>query len=131
MGEQHEDAVRTIFERFAALDPDPALELFHDEIEWTPPQDEPETGTVRGKAQVMGFILHWMDAFDGFRAEPHDFTVVGEAVVVPVRISGRMKGSGAEVAIEEATVFWFEEDKVREVRSFRTMEEALQAARAR
>lgn len=67
-------------------------------------------------------------AFDDFRPKPLEFIDGGGCVVVPMRITGRMRGGGAEVAIEETIVFWVRDGKIAEVREFRTKPEALEAA---
>jgi ketosteroid isomerase-like protein len=59
---------------------------------------------------------------------PLEYIDAGEAVVIPLHVSGKMHGSGAEVANEEAMVFWLREGKVVEVREFRHKSEALKAA---
>jgi ketosteroid isomerase-like protein len=128
MAEEPASIAREIFECFAANDPDSALELMHEDIEWTPPQDEPETGTLHGREGVMGIVLQWSHAFEDFRATPLEFVSGEDCVVVPVQISGRGKGTGAEVTIEETMVFWVREGKVSKQRAFRTKAEALKAA---
>jgi ketosteroid isomerase-like protein len=126
-----EDVVAVVRKMFAAMDaedPDTALELFHDDVEWHPARDEPETGMLKGKDAVVGLLLQWADAFDDFQPQPLEFIDGGECVVVPMRITGRMRGSGAEVAIEETIVYWLRDGKVAEVREFRTKDEGLAAA---
>jgi ketosteroid isomerase-like protein len=126
-----EDAVtivRKVFKAMESNDPDTALALYHDDIEWHPAEDEPETATLHGKEAVVGLLLQWATAFDDFRPEPLEFIDGGGCVVVPMRITGRMRGSGAEVAIEETIVFWIRDGKIAEVREFRTKPEGLEAA---
>lgn len=128
MAEQAESIAREIFECFVSNDPDSALALMHEDIEWTPPQDEPETGTVHGTEGVMGIVLQWSHAFDDFRVQPLEFVSGSECVVVPVQVSGRGKGTGAEVTIEETMVFWVRDGKASKMRAFRTKAEGLDAA---
>jgi ketosteroid isomerase-like protein len=126
-----EDAIRIVREMFAAMaanDPDTALALLHEDVEWTPAQDEPETGTLHGKDEVTGLLLQWSAAFDDFNPQPLEFIEGEGCVAVPLHITGRMKGSGAEIAIEETIVYWIREGKVGEVREFRTKAEGLAAA---
>jgi uncharacterized protein len=131
VGTMAEDTVailRRMFEAFGANDPDTALALFDDDIEWHPPSDEPDTGAMHGKDAVMGFLLQWFTAFEDFRTEPLEFIGGEECVVVPQRMTGRIKGSSAEVAIDETHVFWMRDGKITEVRGFRTTPEALAVA---
>jgi ketosteroid isomerase-like protein len=126
-----EDAVTIVRQAFEAMesnDPDTALALYHDDVEWHPAADEPETATLHGKEAVVGLLLQWATAFDDFRPEPLEFIDGGGCAVVPMRVTGRMRGSGAEVAIEETIVFWIRAGKIAVVREFRTKPEALEAA---
>jgi ketosteroid isomerase-like protein len=128
MAEDPVTVARTMFEGFLSNDPDTSLALIHQDIEWTPSQDEPETATLRGKEEVIGMLLKWAVAFDDFRPQPLEFIAADECVVVPLRISGRVKGGGAEVTTDETMVLWFRDGKVAEVREFRTKSEALAVA---
>ena len=128
MAEANVEIVRRVFESWRVGDPDAAFALMDEEIEWHPAEDEPETATLHGKAGVEGLLLEWSTSFDDFQAEPIEFIDGSGCVVVPLHITGRMRGSGAEVAIEETIVFWIRDGKIAEVREFRTKPEALQAA---
>jgi len=128
MPEEALSIVRQVFEAMESNDPDTALALYHDDVEWHPAEDEPETATLHGKEAVVGLLLQWATAFDDFRPKPLEFIDGGGCAVVPMRITGRRRGSGAEVAIEETIVFWIREGKIAEVREFRTKPEGLQAA---
>jgi ketosteroid isomerase-like protein len=128
MAKDPEAIVRAMFEAFNANDPDTALELFHDDIVWQPPLDEPDTAHSHGKDEVMGFLLQWFTAFDDFRTEPLEYICAEDRVVVPQRMTGRIRGSGSDVTISEAHVFWIREGKIAEAHGYRTKEEALAAA---
>jgi ketosteroid isomerase-like protein len=122
------EIVRLIFSAMEANDPDSALELLDDDIDWHPAEDEPETKTLHGKEAVVGLLLEWSTAFDDFHPQALEFIDGGDCAVVPLKITGRMRGSGAEIAIEETNVFWIRDGKVVEVREYRTRPEALAAA---
>ena len=130
MSEDPVAIVRRIWEAFGADDPDPALALFADDIEWTPAADEPETGTLYGKEAVQGLFLQWLTSFDDFRSEPLEYVEAGGLVVVTLKFSGKMRGSGAEVAFEGSQVYRVSDGLVREVWEYRTKEEAMKAAAA-
>ncbi len=128
-----DDAVAVVRRMLAAMDPDDprpdtALDLLHDDVAWTPTQDEPETATLHGKEAVMGLTLQWQSTFDDFRAEALEFIGGDDLAVVPMRLTGRAHGGGAEVAIEETWVFRVREGRVAEVHSYRTKAEGLEAA---
>jgi ketosteroid isomerase-like protein len=128
MSEEPLAVVRCIWEAFGANDPDTALALFADDVEWTPAADEPETGTLQGKEGVQGLFLQWATSFDDFHSEPLDFVEAGDLVVLTLRFSGKMRGSGAEVAFLESQVYRVSDGLVREVREYRTKDEAIKAA---
>jgi ketosteroid isomerase-like protein len=128
MSERKVSIVRRIFDAWGANDPDTALELLDDGIEWHPAQDEPESGTIHGKEELQGMLLKWLTAFDDFRVEPLEFIDAGDAVVIPLHLRGKLPGSGVEVTNEETMVYWLRGDKVVEVREYRTKDEALAVA---
>ena len=130
MGEEPIAVVRRIWEAFGANDPEPGLALFADDIEWTPAADEPETGTLHGREAVQGLFLQWLTAFDDFRSEPLEFIEVGDLVVVPLKFSGKMRGSGVEVGFDETQVYRVSDGLVREVWEYRTKDEAMKAVSA-
>jgi ketosteroid isomerase-like protein len=130
MGEEPVAVVRRIWDCFVDNNPEPALALFAKDIEWTPAADEPETGTLRGKEAVQGLFLQWLTSFDDFHSEPLEFIGVGDLAVVVLRFSGKMRGSGAEVAFEETQVYRVSDGLVREVREYRTKDEAMKAVSA-
>jgi ketosteroid isomerase-like protein len=127
LAEESVDLVRRMLEAFNAQDPDTALALMDENIEWHPPADEPDSA-VHGPAGVAGFVLQWLASFDEFRSHPQRYIDGGDCIVVPIRYSGRMRGSGAELALDETMVAWVRDAKIVEVRSFRTTDEALEAA---
>jgi ketosteroid isomerase-like protein len=130
MGEEPIAVVRRIWEAFGANDPEPGLALLADDVEWTPAADEPETGTLHGKEAVQGLFLQWLTAFDDFRSEPLEFIEVGDLVVVPLKFSGKMRGSGVEVGFDETQVYRVSDGLVREVWEYRTKDEAMEAVSA-
>ena len=127
MSEESLAVVRRIWDAFGANDPEPALALFADDIEWTPAADEPETGTLQGKEAVQGLFLQWLTSFDDFQSEPLEYVEADDLVVLTLRFSGMMRGSGAEVAFEETQVYRVSDGLVREVREYRTKDEAMKA----
>ena len=130
MGEEPIAVVRRIWEAFGADDPEPGLALFADDVEWTLAADEPETGTLHGKEAVQGLFLQWLTSFDDFHSEPLEFIEVGDLVVVPLKFSGKMRGSGVEVGFDETQVYRVSDGLVREVWEYRTKDEAMKAVSA-
>src|SRR2546422_5724782 len=54
-------------------------------------------GPYRGHDGVRQFLRNWLESFEPFQAKAGTFIEAGNAVVVGYRVSGRGKGSGADV----------------------------------
>lgn len=80
-------------------------------------------GFLRGSEDVL-------EAFEDYQVEPEDYIAVGEAVVVPVRISGRGKASGARLDTRVAHLWLVRDGKAVHNEIHRTTEEAIEAARS-
>jgi ketosteroid isomerase-like protein len=65
------------------------------------------------------------------RAEAEEFIDAGEAVVVPVRMSGLGRASGAKLELRLAHLWVLRNGKVIRGEVYRTTEEALEAAGVR
>jgi ketosteroid isomerase-like protein len=71
-----------------------------------------------------------LEAFEDYRVEAEDFIDAGAAVVVPVRISGRGRASGAKLETRVAHLWVFDTNgQVSRGEVYRTTAEALEAAR--
>jgi ketosteroid isomerase-like protein len=102
-----------------------------EDVEWSTTGTWPGLeGTYRGPDALD----QWMETL---RSEWETFTVsldevisdAGDVVVVVERLSGRGRESGIEVEMSLFSVYWSREGKIAKRRSFRTPEEALDAAR--
>jgi ketosteroid isomerase-like protein len=61
------------------------------------------------------------------RVDAKEFIDVGNYVVVPVRLSGRGRASGASFEEHEIHVFKLRDGKITELREYREKSEALEA----
>jgi ketosteroid isomerase-like protein len=86
-----------------------------------------EAQTYRGEAATRRFWDTFFEVFERVAVEPLDFVDHGELVVVPhhFRALGR---SGIEVEAHSAVVFTVRDERIVEMRLYRTAAEALQAA---
>ena len=100
---------------------------FHEDVEWHVAADQPDSDVYRGIDAVREFIQSWPTAFEGFRADIQEVLDEGDYVVVSMILRGRLPGSPEEVAMPEVHVFKLQDDKVVEVREYRTKEAALAA----
>jgi ketosteroid isomerase-like protein len=88
-----------------------------------------DPGVYRGHEGVREFTRLIRDQWETMRIEPQDFIVAGDdVVVVPVRLVGVGKQSGAETIANAAHLWTFRDGKVIRQTTFQTRAEALEAA---
>jgi ketosteroid isomerase-like protein len=116
--------VRDAWARWLRDGPEAILPYLDAEIEWTPPQDEPDSATHRGRAAVVGLLTAWREAFAELRADPIEFEEVGGRVVISVVYCARAHGGDAVIETSEAHVVRLRDGKIVEVQGFRTLEQA-------
>ncbi len=102
-------------------------EAYHPEVEWHLRTDLPDSRTLHGREEVLGLWTEWGDSFDDFLTDPLEIFETGGKVVAVLRLSGRIKGSDQQVAMDEVHVFSFRDGMVSEVREYLTKGEALKA----
>lgn len=88
----------------------------------------PETAEVRGHDGVARFLSNQMEAFDQLRVEPLEFFDAGDRVVVPIRLGGKARYTGMDVAFELVQVFTLRDGKIARLDVYRERAEALEAA---
>jgi ketosteroid isomerase-like protein len=91
--------------------------------------DVPDSTVYRGREASKDFWRMLQETFAELRWEPREFTDLGHAVVVEVRITAVGRGSEVRVEEDEANVFWFRDGEIVRLQGFPTKEEALAAAR--
>ena len=83
----------------------------------------------RGHEGVREFTRLLREQWETIRVEPQDFIVAGDdVVVVPVRLVGVGKQSGAETTANAAHLWTFRGGKVIRQTTFQTRAKALEAA---
>jgi ketosteroid isomerase-like protein len=120
--------VKALVEGLQRGDADAARAALAPDVEWHPAQDEPEAGAHIGIESVLALWAGWRDAFDNFRADPLEFLAAQDSVVVPFRFTGKLRGTETETTIDETHVYRIRDRKVVEVRAYRTLAAALEAA---
>ncbi len=84
-----------------------------------------------GHDGVRQVLAMFDENLDEFRADPHDYIVAGERIVVPVRLHGRTKGSGEEQSFELVQVWTTPDDHTASrLDVYSDLEEALEAVGA-
>ncbi len=109
-----------------AFDPE-ELFAFHPEVEWTTRTDLPDSRTYRGREELASLIAEWSDVFDDLLVEPLEIFETDGKVVAVLRLSGHIKGSDQQVAMEEVHVMSLRDGMFSEVREYPTKREALMA----
>jgi ketosteroid isomerase-like protein len=129
MSQENVELVRRGYELYAAGDLDAVAELFADDAKLPGGGGLGVVGTAAGTHYgPEGFLRGVEDAlesFEEYRVEPEDFIDAGEAVVVPVRISGRGRTSRAMMETRLAHLWVLENGKVIRSEIYRTVPEAL------
>ena len=67
-------------------------------------------GVYRGRTEIETVLRHQMEVFDEWHIEALEFIDAGDQVVVPVRVTGRGKGSGVLVDATHARVWEIHDD---------------------
>jgi ketosteroid isomerase-like protein len=87
----------------------------------------PDAAVHRGHAELQTWAEGMIETAEDLRFDPQRFIEAGEWVVVPVRGSGKGRGSGVPGELSFFHVFEFGDGKVRRLRSYASEDEALEA----
>src|SRR5436305_14464754 len=100
--------------------------LTHVDAEWWDRADDPYATHHRGRDACMQHLVEITKDVE-LRVEALDFIDTGDLVVVPVRLIGRGRTSGAPYDEQEVHVFRLRDGLVIETREYRELPEALKA----
>jgi ketosteroid isomerase-like protein len=128
MASENVEMIRRATAAFNRRDLEAWLAHFDRDIVWYAMPDEPEPGPFHGLNQVQAMAGRWMELLSDFRIEVKEYIDAGDYVVVPARMHGHHPDSDADVTVDEVYVNKCRNGRVVEVREFRTMGEALEAA---
>ena len=107
---------------------DSATLAFHPAVRWHIAEDEPDAHVIEGVQGIVRSLRGWADSFDDFRVEPQRFIDSRDSVVVPVVFRGRARRTAATLEIAETQVYLVQDGRIVEVRVFRRIDDALEAA---
>jgi ketosteroid isomerase-like protein len=131
MSQENVEIVRRGYELFAAGDLEAVAELFADDAQLPGAGGLGIAGTAAstyyGPEGFLRGIEEALESFEDYHVEPEEFIHAGDSVVVPVRISGRGRASGAPLETRLAHVWVFRNGKVIRSEIYRTVPEALEA----
>jgi ketosteroid isomerase-like protein len=128
MSHENVEIVRRAHAAWSARDAEAASSLFDPAVRWHIAEDEPDAHIIEGIPGALEWLRKWAASFDDFQVETKEFLDAGDHVVVPQIFRGRGRNTAAVLEVEETQVFLVQAGKVAEVRSYRTLDEALQAA---
>ena len=134
MSQGNVELVRASFEAFGRGDFNAAFAAYDPLVEWHTADDEPDSRTYTGLAELRTFVVHladpWTDRF-GQAIHFEDFIDCGDWVVAPW--SGRLHGhgSGIEIEVSETYAVQVRDGRIVRVHEYRTVEEALDAVKRR
>jgi ketosteroid isomerase-like protein len=132
MSQENVEIVRRGYELYEAGDFEGVAELFAEDAEIPDAAGLGVAGTATGaRYGPQGFlraIEETLEAFEDYRNDIEEFIDAGDAVVVPVRISGTGRTSGARVDVRVAHLWFLRDGKVVQGEVHRSTKEALQAA---
>jgi ketosteroid isomerase-like protein len=90
----------------------------------------PNAGRFEGRNGFTEWSSQWFEAWERFEVEPEAFEPVGDHhVLIPVRQSGRGRGSGVEVEMRACYMAEYHEGLATRFHLYADREEALAAAR--
>ena len=128
MSQENVEIVRNAFEAFLREDIPPFLEALHPEVEW---KQIEEPRPRYGHTGVGEAVAQWMDMFEDPKFEALEYIDGADGhVVVLVRMTGRGKGSGADVEMSSYHLFTVREGQIVRMHEFGPDKraEALEAA---
>jgi uncharacterized protein len=132
MSRENVEIVRRGYELYEVGDLESVAGLFSDDAELADAGGLGVAGTAAGtRYGPEGFLRateEALEAFEDYHTEAEEFIDAGEAVVVPVRMSGRGRASGAKQEARLAHLWVLRNGKVIRGEVYRTTKEALEAA---
>lgn len=132
MSEENVEIARRAYRAFNRGGVEAILEFLHPEIEWHISEHFARRARVlHGHAGVRQVLSMFEENFDDFRLEPREPIEEADAVVVPVHMHGRAKGTGDEQSFDLVHVWESEAGRAFRLCAYSSVEEALSAVRER
>ena len=131
MSQENVEIVRRGYDLFSQGDFEGVTDLISDDAELPDGGGlglgDSAAGARRGPDGFIQGSQDALDAFEDYRVEPQEFIDAGDAVVVPVRVSGRGRGSGATLEVRLVHLWVLRDGKAIRNEIYRTVAEALEA----
>jgi uncharacterized protein len=105
MSEDEVKALRRIYSAMSRWDVEELMRDLSHDIEWNLPDALPWGGTHHGPDGIQAVAEIFEEHVDGLWADPDDFLVAGDRIVVLGRASGRARSSGQHFEVPFAHVW--------------------------
>jgi ketosteroid isomerase-like protein len=122
------EVVKEVYAAGSRGDWDLLAPLFDPEVRWEPPPQAPTAAVHRGVQGAAEEVAAWTEPFADFNWEPRGLRLNSERVLVWGRMSGRGRGSGVEVDVEEFHVITLHHGRIVRLQMFLDAKAALGAA---
>ena len=130
--EENTSLVQSAYEVFGRGDMDAFAEVMADDIEWVDPgdpDDDPNAGTFKGKAAVLGWFGGLAATRDYTTFEPREFIAQNDKVVSLVYSEATVRDTGRAFVNHEAHVWTFQAGKLARFQSYHDTAAAAAAHR--
>jgi ketosteroid isomerase-like protein len=129
MSEERAEVARRAYVAFNSGGVEAILEFLDPDIEWRMwEQFSREPRVFHGHEGVREVLSMFQENYDDFSAQPREFIPAESAVVVPVSLRGRAKGTGEEASFELVHVWSGPTPRPVRLDVYASVEEALKGA---
>jgi ketosteroid isomerase-like protein len=131
MSAENVEIVRRANALFNAGDFEAGLQAVHPDVVFRDLQNAPDLPEVmRGRDSVLRALAHWLDAYDDFGVEVHEYVDADPWVIADVRWHGKGKGSDLRVDVRQVDMCRVKDGAIVEwIVGYPDMAAALEAAR--
>ena len=121
------EIIKRAYQAWDRRDMAAVLGACHPDIEWWEREDVPDPTVHRGLNAAGARFAELDDMWIGLGLKLREFIDAGDFVVVPFRLTGHGRVSGAPFEEDEVQVFRLRNGKIIELREYREKAEALKA----
>jgi uncharacterized protein len=128
MSQENVNTVRASYEAFNRRDFDALFEIYDPDIVWEQDERFVEPGTHYGHAGVRQVFESVFESFEDFQVVVEEIFDLDDQVLAILRIVGKAKLTGMELATPGGHLFWFRDGKAIKLKLFVDPAEAREAA---
>ena len=130
MSAENVEIVRSAIALFNAGDFEAGLDVAHPDVVFRDLQNAPDLPEVlEGRDSLARVLAHWLDVYDEFRVEVHDYVDADPWVIADVRWYGKGKGSDLSVDVRQVDMCRVRDGQIVEwIAGYPDMTTAIEAA---